>query len=77
MRHLSLHFNALTSLPRGIGGCTSLVWLSLNANHLTALPDEVCGLSSLQRLSLHINKVCLVCGVLLSRCGGHHPPCML
>lgn len=26
VRHLSLHFNALTSLPPGIGGCTSLVW---------------------------------------------------
>jgi Leucine-rich repeat (LRR) protein len=57
VRHLSLHFNALSSLPAGLGGATSLVWLSLNANRLTQLPDEICGLTDLQRLSLHINKV--------------------
>lgn len=57
MRHLSLHFNALSSLPAGLGGAVGLVWLSLNANRLTDLPQELCGLSDLQRLSLHINKV--------------------
>lgn len=59
VRHLSLHFNALSTLPAGLAGATSLVWLSLNANRLTQLPDELCGLTNLQRLSLHINKVCV------------------
>lgn len=57
VKHASLHFNALTSLPPGIAGCSSLVWLSLNANKLTELPDEICGMTSLVRLSLHINQV--------------------
>jgi Leucine-rich repeat (LRR) protein len=57
VRHLSLHFNALTSLPAGLGGACGLVWLSLNANRLTQLPQELCHLTNLQRLSLHINKV--------------------
>jgi Leucine-rich repeat (LRR) protein len=59
VRHLSLHFNALTSLPAGLAGATSLVWLSLNANRLTQLPGELCTLPDLQRLSLHINQVCV------------------
>lgn len=57
VRHLSLHFNALTSLPVGLAGASSLVWLSLNANRLTRLPPELCNLPDLQRLSLHINQV--------------------
>lgn len=57
VKHLSLHFNALTSLPVGLGGAVGLVWLSLNANRLTALPDELCRLTNLQRISLHINQV--------------------
>lgn len=57
VKHLSLHFNALSSLPAGLGGAGSLVWLSLNANRLTELPAEICKLTGLQRLSLHINQV--------------------
>lgn len=66
-RHISLHFNALPSLPAGIAGATSLVWLSLNANKLKGLPDELCALTGLQRLSLHINQVCVyMCVYVLS-----------
>jgi Leucine-rich repeat (LRR) protein len=57
VKHLSLHFNALPSLPAGIAGCQELVWLSLNANRLTALPEEICSMTALVRLSLHINQV--------------------
>jgi Leucine-rich repeat (LRR) protein len=57
VKHLSLHFNALTSLPAGIAGCEGLVWLSLNANRLTGLPEEICSMTALVRLSLHINQV--------------------
>jgi Leucine-rich repeat (LRR) protein len=57
VKHLSLHFNALTSLPSGIAGCEGLVWLSLNANRITGLPEEICSMTALARLSLHINQV--------------------
>jgi hypothetical protein len=57
VKHLSLHFNALTALPGAIGSCTSLEWLSLNANQLTRLPPEICQLHQLARLSVHINQV--------------------
>jgi hypothetical protein len=71
VKHLSLHFNALSSLPAGIGGAGSLVWLSLNANRLTELPAEICKLTGLQRLSLHINQVmtCLWHGASLDGVG--------
>jgi Leucine-rich repeat (LRR) protein len=59
VKHLSLHFNALSSLPAGIAGCEGLVWLSLNANRLTGLPEEICSMTALVRLSLHINQVCI------------------
>lgn len=57
LRHLELHANNVTFIPRWIGQLQCLEHISLHSNQLETIPDELGSLKNLKWLSLHANNL--------------------